>query len=346
MGDVPAFEKREGPDYAYVQVAAHLEARIRAGDLAPGVRLPGEQALREEYGVSLSTIRKAMGILRDKGLVVTTPSLGTFVVRELPQQELGNCRHAARCPGGYAGVARRLHHRDCAAVNGQPPPGESAGAAGVGRVDVDCQCARVISGCAGGCCPSSVGNVTVWAGRRAGILIFFDSHREPQPHDPGVLLEQGQPRIGLPSLDRRHGGVSHLHPLGYLSHGPPEGFAAPGQGSDESGACPGVVRLDGAASCLDCLHEANDGTTRRRGDATCHNGRRGVAAGKQGVAMTVAVVAYLVVWVPLVLAGRKLGVRWANPDAGLWLPALLGLLGFVMFVTGSHPAAQPRRYRP
>jgi GntR family transcriptional regulator len=83
MSEVPAWEKREGPDYVYVQVAAHLEARIGAGDLAPGARLAGEQALREEYGVSLSSVRKAMGILRDKGLVVTTPSLGTFVNREI-----------------------------------------------------------------------------------------------------------------------------------------------------------------------------------------------------------------------------------------------------------------------
>jgi GntR family transcriptional regulator len=87
MGEVPVWERRDGPDYVYVQVALHMEARIRGGDLAPGARLAGEQALREEYGVSLSSIRKAMGILRDKGLLVTTPSLGSFVVREMPTQE-------------------------------------------------------------------------------------------------------------------------------------------------------------------------------------------------------------------------------------------------------------------
>lgn len=68
----------------YEQTADHIEAKIRAGELPLGSRLPGEQALRQEYGIALSTVRKAMGLLRDRGLVVTRPSKGTFVVRELP----------------------------------------------------------------------------------------------------------------------------------------------------------------------------------------------------------------------------------------------------------------------
>jgi hypothetical protein len=56
-------------------------------------------------------------------------------------------------------------------------------------------------------------------------------------------------------------------------------------------------------------------------------------------------VVYVVAWVPLVLAGRRLGTRWGNRDAGVWLPVLLGPLGFAIFVAGSHPATQPRRLR-
>ena len=59
--------------------------------------------------------------------------------------------------------------------------------------------------------------------------------------------------------------------------------------------------------------------------------------------MTALIIVYVAVWVPLVLWGRRLGTRWGNPDAGLWLPALLGPLGFAMFAAGSHPATQPRR---
>ena len=84
---VPAFEGHEGPELMYEQVADHIEARIRTGEIPPGARLPGEQALRQEYGVALSTVRKAMGLLRDRGLVTTRASKGTFVRREIPPPE-------------------------------------------------------------------------------------------------------------------------------------------------------------------------------------------------------------------------------------------------------------------
>ena len=51
-------------------------------------------------------------------------------------------------------------------------------------------------------------------------------------------------------------------------------------------------------------------------------------------------VVYLIAWIPLVFAGRRLGRKWGNPDAGLWLPALLGALGFAIFAAGSRPAAE------
>jgi len=73
----------EGPEYAYVQVANHLTARINTGDLTPGARLPGERDLAGEYGVALGTIRRALAEMRERGLVVTTPSKGTFITPDL-----------------------------------------------------------------------------------------------------------------------------------------------------------------------------------------------------------------------------------------------------------------------
>lgn len=81
MARVGEFVLQDGPDYAYVQVAAHIEARIEAGDLAPGARLLGERALAEEYQVALGTVRSALRVLREKGILVTTPSKGTYVRR-------------------------------------------------------------------------------------------------------------------------------------------------------------------------------------------------------------------------------------------------------------------------
>ena len=80
MKRVGEFVLVDGPAYAYAQVADHLQARIDAGDLAPGARLPGERDLAAEYGVALGTIRRAMQELRGRGKVVTTPSKGTFIV--------------------------------------------------------------------------------------------------------------------------------------------------------------------------------------------------------------------------------------------------------------------------
>jgi GntR family transcriptional regulator len=81
---------RFGPDgeimLAYEEVAADLAARIRAGEFPPRSRLPGEIALKEEYGRSLSTVRKAVGLLRERGLVRTRAPLGTFVASELPPE--------------------------------------------------------------------------------------------------------------------------------------------------------------------------------------------------------------------------------------------------------------------
>ena len=87
MPQPPGFDSGESIVFRYERLADHLEGRIRSGEFPPGSRLPGEVALRTEYVVSLSTVRRAMRLLRERGLVVTRAPLGTFVVRELPPQE-------------------------------------------------------------------------------------------------------------------------------------------------------------------------------------------------------------------------------------------------------------------
>lgn len=66
--------------YVYEKMADHIELRIKSGDLKPNKPLPAERRLADEYGVSLGTARRATELLRDRNLVVTLRSKGTFVV--------------------------------------------------------------------------------------------------------------------------------------------------------------------------------------------------------------------------------------------------------------------------
>ena len=59
---------------------SHIAARIAAGELKPGARLPAERDLAAEYGVSLATGRRADRVLRERGMLVTLPVKGTYVV--------------------------------------------------------------------------------------------------------------------------------------------------------------------------------------------------------------------------------------------------------------------------
>jgi DNA-binding FadR family transcriptional regulator len=56
-----------------------LAEEIRAGRLAPGARLPTEQELMREAGVSRTVVREAVAALRAEGLVVTRQGVGAFV---------------------------------------------------------------------------------------------------------------------------------------------------------------------------------------------------------------------------------------------------------------------------
>jgi GntR family transcriptional regulator len=69
----------DAPDWPYQQVAAKIRERIRAGELGP--RLPSYVTLAHELEVSPMTVQRAIGILRDEGLVVTYPGRGTFVAK-------------------------------------------------------------------------------------------------------------------------------------------------------------------------------------------------------------------------------------------------------------------------
>ncbi|MFI9638911.1 GntR family transcriptional regulator [Micromonospora sp. NPDC051925] len=64
----------------YVQLADLVATEIETGRLQPRQPLPSESHLQQEYGVSRGTVRAAIRLLRDRGLVVTFTGRGTYVV--------------------------------------------------------------------------------------------------------------------------------------------------------------------------------------------------------------------------------------------------------------------------
>jgi DNA-binding GntR family transcriptional regulator len=63
----------------YIQAADYVEAKIGAGELARGQRLPSERDLAIEWGIGYQTARRAVRELKERGLVVSRVGKGTYV---------------------------------------------------------------------------------------------------------------------------------------------------------------------------------------------------------------------------------------------------------------------------
>ncbi|MFC9703990.1 TetR/AcrR family transcriptional regulator C-terminal domain-containing protein [Streptomyces sp. NPDC056943] len=66
----------------YLAIAAELRRRILSGELSPGDRVPSTRAVTREWGVAMATATKALGVLREEGLVRPEPGVGTVVVAQ------------------------------------------------------------------------------------------------------------------------------------------------------------------------------------------------------------------------------------------------------------------------
>lgn len=67
------------PEPLYLQLAAILRERIASGELPPRSKLPTLAELAGEHDLAITTVQKAVGLLKDEGLVVAYPGRGTFV---------------------------------------------------------------------------------------------------------------------------------------------------------------------------------------------------------------------------------------------------------------------------
>jgi len=66
----------------FAQVAAQLIQAISSGEIPVGTRLPAEQALAEQFGVSRPTVREALSCLQFEGYVEPRRGSGTVVISQ------------------------------------------------------------------------------------------------------------------------------------------------------------------------------------------------------------------------------------------------------------------------
>ncbi|MDN5916094.1 MAG: GntR family transcriptional regulator [Pseudonocardia sp.] len=70
------------PRGTFRQIADQLRDLIREGVLKPGAMVPSELALVEQHGVARGTVRSALALLVDEGLIEVVPGQGRRIVGE------------------------------------------------------------------------------------------------------------------------------------------------------------------------------------------------------------------------------------------------------------------------
>ncbi|MBA3907471.1 MAG: GntR family transcriptional regulator [Pseudonocardiales bacterium] len=104
MGELDPDDAR--PPYA--QVAAALRSAIASGALAPGAKLGSHQTLAEQYGVSVGTVKRALGELQGAGLLISRQGQGAFVRTQLPADAVTNSDAQMDMKHALADLAARV----------------------------------------------------------------------------------------------------------------------------------------------------------------------------------------------------------------------------------------------
>jgi GntR family transcriptional regulator len=87
----------------YRELADELRRRIDSGEIPVGSTLPRITDLMEEHGLAKQTVREAVGLLADEGLVVTLRRGGTVVRHRTPVQIPLSRYSRVLSPGGARG---------------------------------------------------------------------------------------------------------------------------------------------------------------------------------------------------------------------------------------------------
>lgn len=76
------------PQPLHLQIRDRLTAAILSGDLQPGSVLPAELELAQHYGIAVGTLRRALTVLTEEGLLTRRRRTGTVVTGRTPQLTL------------------------------------------------------------------------------------------------------------------------------------------------------------------------------------------------------------------------------------------------------------------
>ena len=114
----------------YLRIYAELRDRISSGQWPAGSPLPAQRELAGEFGVSIMTLRQALQLLTDDGLVAARHGSGTYVAARY-EYDLGHLRSFA---ADLADQGAEISTRLLAAETITPPPEVGARLGGPGQV--------------------------------------------------------------------------------------------------------------------------------------------------------------------------------------------------------------------
>ena len=90
----PAYDRSRVP--LYIQVAAVMRQRIERKQWQPGQKISTLEELEREFEVARVTVRQAIDLLREEGLLRCQQGRGTFISDDPPRRR---CQHAAELDG-------------------------------------------------------------------------------------------------------------------------------------------------------------------------------------------------------------------------------------------------------
>lgn len=88
LGGVTLVLDRHGSIPLYEQIKNIIEQQIKNGELKEGEKIPSERELCEIYDVSRITVRQAIALAENEGLLYRSQGMGTFVAKPKIKQEL------------------------------------------------------------------------------------------------------------------------------------------------------------------------------------------------------------------------------------------------------------------